>query len=117
MTADGSKALLSLPPEHWAIVPLTNTPAPGKEEKLKVAAIEIRIDPRAEWRQMYREVWRIERDFLYDPHAHGLDLAAAEKLYRPYLDGIAGREDLNDLLEDALGTELRAPGFPERLSD
>jgi tricorn protease len=34
---------------------------------------------------MYRETWRIERDFLYDPNAHGLDLAAAEKKYDPTL--------------------------------
>ena len=51
---------------------------------------EVWVDPRAEWRQMYHEVWRIERDFLYDPHAHGLDLAAAEKLYARYLDGHRG---------------------------
>ena len=64
--------------------------------------LEVWVDPRAEWRQIYHEVWRIERDFLYDPHAHGLDLAAAEKLYAPWLDGIAGRDDLNALLEEAL---------------
>jgi tricorn protease len=60
------------------------------------------VDPRAEWKQIFHEVWRIERDFLYDPSAHGLDLAAAEKVYAPFVDGIAGREDLNALLEDAL---------------
>ncbi len=38
---------------------------------------------------MYHEVWRIERDFFYDPHYHGLDLAKAEKKYEPYLDGLA----------------------------
>jgi tricorn protease len=52
---------------------------------------------------MFHEVFRIERDFLYDPHAHGLDLAAAEKLYGAYVDGIADRDDLNTLLEAALG--------------
>ena len=40
---------------------------------------------------MYREVWRIERDFFYDPHYHGLDIAAAEKEYAVYLPGIASR--------------------------
>ena len=46
----------------------------------------MRVDPRAEWKQMYHEVWRIERDFLYDPNFHGLDLKAAEKKYEPYLE-------------------------------
>ena len=37
---------------------------------------------------MYRELWRIERDFLYDPNFHGLDIAAAEKAYEPFLSGV-----------------------------
>jgi tricorn protease len=52
---------------------------------------------------MFREVFRIERDFLYDPHAHGLDLKAAEEKYRPYLDGVASRAELNYLFNDFLG--------------
>ena len=64
--------------------------AEGRRRRLKTStACDVFVDPRAEWRQMYHEVWRIERDFLYDPGCHGLDLAAAEKLYAPFLDGIA----------------------------
>ena len=59
--------------------------------------------PQADWKQIYHEVWRIERDFFYDPHYHGLDLAAAEKAYAPYLEGRGSRADLNDLLDDMLG--------------
>jgi len=58
---------------------------------------------RAEWNQIYHEVWRIQRDFLYDPHWHGLDLAAAEKKYAPYLKGAGGREDVNHLFIEMLG--------------
>ena len=36
---------------------------------------------------MYRETWRLQRDFLYDPHFHGLDLAKVEAKYQPYLMG------------------------------
>ena len=61
------------------------------------------MEPRAEWRQIYHEIWRIERDFFYDPHYHGLDIAAAEKAYEPYLDGVASRSDLNYLFGDMLG--------------
>ena len=52
---------------------------------------------------MYHEVWRIERDFFYDPGVHGLDLKAAEKKYAPYLEGVASRADLNYLFEEMLG--------------
>ena len=52
---------------------------------------------------MYHEVWRIERDFLYDPNAHGLDLKAAEKRYQPFADNTASRADLSYLFEEMLG--------------
>jgi len=63
----------------------------------------VKVDPRAEWEQIYRETWRIERDFLYDPNAHGLDLAAARKKYEPYLAGLGSRHDLSLLMEEMLG--------------
>jgi tricorn protease len=52
---------------------------------------------------MYREVWRIERDFLYDPGAHGLDLRQSESKYQRYLDGLGSRADLNYLFNEMLG--------------
>ena len=97
---DGSKVLYAKH-KKWFV---SSAEKPDKDaEPLKLDAAEVWVDPRAEWKQIYHEVWRIERDFLYDPHFHGLDLAAAEKLYSRYLDGIADRDDLNDLLEAGLG--------------
>jgi len=78
-------------------------PPDASKGTLKTDDIEVRVDPRAEWRQMYHEVWRIERDFFYDPGYHGLDLAAAEKKYAPYVENIASRRDLNYLFEEMLG--------------
>jgi tricorn protease len=74
----------------------------GETAALKTDDIEVRVDPRAEWKQMYHEVWRIERDFLYDPHYHGYDLKAAEKTFQPYLEGVASRRDLNYLFMQML---------------
>ncbi len=70
---------------------------------LATEGIQVRVNPPAEWRQMFREAWRIEREFFYDPNAHGLDLAAAEKKYAPYLEHIVSRRDLNYLFADMLG--------------
>jgi tricorn protease len=91
--------------EKWflAAVPPPGGKAPGEAEPLKLDEMEVHVDPRAEWRQMYREVWRMERHFLYDPHFHGLDLDAAEKKYAVFLDGIAHRADLNYLFNEMLG--------------
>jgi tricorn protease len=51
---------------------------------------------------MFHEVWRIERDFFYDPHFHGLDLQKAERAYAPFVAGIASRADFNYLLAEML---------------
>lgn len=88
--------------EQWTISSATQPAKPG-EGLLKLDAMEVRVDPRAEWNQMYREVWRIQRDFFYDPGAHGLDLRAAEKKYEPYLEAVASRGDLNYLFQEMLG--------------
>src|SRR4029079_4994081 len=52
---------------------------------------------------MYHEVWRIERDYLYAPNFHGLDLNTAEKKYEPYLPRLTTRADLNYLFGEMLG--------------
>jgi tricorn protease len=73
------------------------------ETALKLSGMEVLVDPRAEWRQEYNEVWRIERDFFYDPNLHGLNLAAARKHYEPYLQNVGSRVDFSYLLADMLG--------------
>jgi tricorn protease len=77
-------------------------PKPG-EGPLKLEAMQVYVEPRAAWSQIYHEVWRIERDFLYDPNHHGLDLDKVEKRYQPYLAGIVSRSELTYLFEEALG--------------
>ena len=61
------------------------------------------VDPRAEYAQMYRETWRIERDFFYDPHLHGLDLHKIQTKYEPYVPGLASREEFTYLCNEMLG--------------
>jgi len=102
VSANGEKVLYRLAPNRWFIGGTAQPPRPG-EGALRTDAMEVFVDPRAEWKQMYGEVWRMERDFLYDPGAHGLDLAAAEKKYAPYLEAVAHRSDLNYLFSDMLG--------------
>ena len=102
--------------DRWTIAalrPIAASPAPGSPPAapaanpganvLKTDSIEVRSDPKLEWKQMYHEAWRIERDFFYDPGFHGYDLVAAEKKYAPYLENIGSRNDLNYLLAEMLG--------------
>jgi tricorn protease len=101
LSANGEKMLYENDRKLF-IVAADKAPKPG-DGALKLDELEVYIEPRAVWRQIYHEIWRIERDFFYDPHYHGLDLAAAEKAYAPFLDGVASRSDLNYLFGDMLG--------------
>lgn len=83
--------------------PAEEPPKPGQGGPLKLDSMEVYVDPRAEWKHMYHQVWRDERDFLYDPGFHGLNLEAAKKKYEPYLENIASRDDLNYLFIEMLG--------------
>ena len=77
--------------------------APEGAGALDLSGMEVYVDPQAEWRQMYHEVWRIERDFFYNPHFNGLDIAEAERVYEPFLDRVASRDDLTDLFRQMIG--------------
>ena len=71
--------------------------------QLNTANLEVRISPRDEWKQMFREAWRIERDYFYDPGYHGLNLRSAEERYAAFVEGIGSRADLNYLFAEMLG--------------
>ena len=99
----GDRWVIAAPKPMADVEDAPSPPPSGSKGTLKTESLEVRVDPRAEWKQMYHEVWRIERDFFYDPGYHGLDLKAAEKRYEPYLQNIASRRDLNYLFIEMLG--------------
>ncbi len=118
VSADGEKILIgSMPPREngapaaagaperapqYAIVSTATAVKPG-DGVLRLTGMEVRVDPVAEWKQMYHEAWRIERAYFYDPHFHGLNIEAAEKKYEPYLSSLAARADLNYIFQEMLG--------------
>ncbi len=101
LSANGEKMMYCVG-EACFVAATAQPPRPG-EGALRMDSIEVQVDPRAEWRQMYREIWRLQSDFFYDPNHHGLDLKAAERKYEPYLEQIASRADLNYLFAEMLG--------------
>src|SRR4030095_13569815 len=91
------------PPAGGAAAPTPPPAGAGAGGQLNIANLDVKINPLAEWKQMYHEAWRIERDFFYDPNFHGLELKTAEKRYEPFVDGIGSRSDLNYLFAEMLG--------------
>ncbi|MDZ4257746.1 MAG: PDZ domain-containing protein [Gemmatimonadales bacterium] len=98
---DGGK-LLYRKGDKWAIADLAKPVEAGKGT-LATGGIQVKTDPRAEWEQMYREAFRMQRAFFYDPGYHGLDLAATERFYERFLPGLGSRQDLGYLFQEAFG--------------
>ncbi|HZO23752.1 MAG TPA: PDZ domain-containing protein [Steroidobacteraceae bacterium] len=93
--------------DSWFITPVSDL-KPGSPEGTPGKPVDANgmwamRDPRASWKQMFHETWRIERDFLYDPHYHGLDLQKIEARYQPYVAGLASRAEFTYLSEEMLG--------------
>ncbi len=65
------------------------------------------VDPRLEWRQIFNEAWRLQRDFFYDPGMHGIDWKAQKTHYGALVDRINSRDELNDIIAQMIG-ELSA---------
>ncbi|MGA7857754.1 MAG: PDZ domain-containing protein [Terracidiphilus sp.] len=104
VSADGSKVLYGRK-GGWTIAPADDLKpgnnSPGKP--LNMGEMQTTIDPRAEWKQMFDETWRIERDFFYDPNIQGLSIPKVEARYRPYLAGLASRSEFTYLNVEMLG--------------
>jgi tricorn protease len=83
--------------------PPAGGPSAASGGLLNTKNIEVKISPREEWAQMFREAWRVERDFFYDPGFHGLNLRNAEERYQRFVEGIGSRADLNYLFAEMLG--------------
>lgn len=105
LAANGERLLLKRG-KRFAIVP-AQPDADFDAGKLDLSGLELRIEPRVEWRQIFIDAWRILRHQFYDPGMHGVDWAALRARYEPWLDAVDSRGDLDYVLHELAG-ELRA---------
>jgi len=104
VSANGQKVLVRQG-RRWAIIDLK---ADQKiETPLRTAELVMTVDPPAEWRQLFSDVWRFERDYFYDPNMHGVDWNAMRTQYGRLLDGAVTRWDVNFVIGDLI-SELNA---------
>jgi tricorn protease len=102
ISGDGKK-LLYQSGGNWTVTGTEAPPRPG-EGRLAVA-LSTQLDPALEWKQIFDEAWRMERDFFYDPGLHGADWNAVYARYAPLVPYVRHRADLTYLL-DQVGGEL-----------
>ncbi|MGB6198455.1 MAG: PDZ domain-containing protein [Candidatus Acidiferrales bacterium] len=107
---DGKKLLYAGPPGEggagtFGIIDTAYGGAPHHpgEGELNLSDLRAQIDPRAEWKQMFEEVWRQDRDFFYEPSMNGVDWEAVRKKYEVLLPYVADRYDLTLLMGDMIG--------------
>jgi len=78
-----------------------------KENEVNLRGWSFPIDVREDFRQLYIDAWRLERDYFWDPNMHGVDWDAMRDKYLPLVDRITTRRELNDLIGELVG-ELSA---------
>jgi tricorn protease len=99
VSADGKKVLIGKD-GTYAIVDVA---ADQKMEKpMPAGTLDMTVDPRAEWKQIFNDVWRFERDFFYDPNMHGVDWKAMRERYGKLLDNAVTRWDVNFVIGELI---------------
>lgn len=92
LSADGKK-LLARKGDKMAIIDAK--PDQKFEKPLSTDNLHVTISPREEWKQLFLDAWRIQRDFFYDPNMHGVDWHAMRERYAKMLADCASREDVS----------------------
>lgn len=72
----------------------------GKKAKdaVDLSGMRVKVDPKAEWANIFQEAWRVNRDFFYDPGMHGVDWEAARAKYAPFLQDVPTQADLYEVM-------------------
>lgn len=98
LSADGKKLLVRKDDDLYVVDAAAEALEDLEEAKVDLSGWTFQLDPREQWRQMFREAWRLERDYFYDPKMHGVDWPAMLEKYRPLSLRVTSRAELNDLL-------------------
>jgi tricorn protease len=100
MSDDGGKVLVGQGPGYN----LYDATPQGDKTKKPVSTSGLVVDrvPAEEWTQIFNEVWRRYRDFFYVPNMHGYDWPALREQYKPLLQYVAHRSDLNYVISEMI---------------
>ncbi|MEJ0101291.1 MAG: PDZ domain-containing protein [Bacteroidota bacterium] len=103
VSANGEKILLKSG-DTWRVVSTARAPSTPDEGKVTMV-LKMELNRIAEWKQIFEEAWRYERDYFYDPNLHGRNWQDVWERYSPLVPYIRHRSDLTYIL-DQLGGEL-----------
>jgi tricorn protease len=104
LSADGKKMLVF---QNGQLAVIDVAENQKVENPLPKDEMEMMLDPRAEWEQIFTDAWRFQRDFFYDPNLHGVDWDGIREQYGQLLEDAATRSDVNFLIGEMIA-ELNA---------
>ncbi len=113
LSADGKKILIQKGSSWYIISP---NPDQKSDKALPVNNMQMTINPKEEWKQIFTDAWRLERDFFYDKNMHGVDWKGVYNQYLPLLEQCITRWDVNFVLGEMIG-ELNASHSYKRGGD
>jgi tricorn protease len=92
LTADGKKMLVRRG-VTWAVIkPEENQ---NLKKTIRTGEMTMMVDPAKEWKQLFMDTWRMERDYFYDAGMHAVDWNLVKERYLKMLDGATCREEVN----------------------
>ncbi|HVR39593.1 MAG TPA: PDZ domain-containing protein [Thermoanaerobaculia bacterium] len=97
LSRDGKRVLVRVK-DMWSVADVADKIDTSKR-RLAIDQIAVRVEPLAEWKQIFDEAWRINRDYFYDPNFHGADWKAMKAKYAVFLPDVAVRQDLNRVMQ------------------
>lgn len=107
LTADGEKLLVRKGSNFYMVKAGDSEVKDLDKGQISLKGWKFPITPREEWRQLYTDAWRMERDYFYDKNMHGVDWDAMHAKYLPLVDRVTTRSELSDLIGRFVG-ELSA---------
>lgn len=95
-SGDGKKLLIK-DKNNIVVLSADGTKPDVKKNGVDLTKWAFTIDPVEDWKQMFKDTWRIERDYFYDKNMHGVDWQGVYDQYSPLVDRVTDRYELDDL--------------------
>ena len=102
MSAKGEKMIYGTMDGGYGIIDVEKGAKVG-DGTIDMSGMQTYINPKEEWKQIFYEAWRLERDYFYDPNMHGLDWEAIKVRYSKLLPYCSSRSDLNYIIGEMIG--------------